>query len=658
MMTHYKLFNGTTNNDTVVGSPTEQNYFTDFGVGRDVLTGGKLDDVFMLTADKFVDTIDGGNGRDLVDYSAASSGLQIDLSAGAVMAGTVTVAKLSNIEDVNGTKLDDIIIGSKSDNTLDGGDGNDKISAGDGNDTLIGGAGTNYLDGGNGVDTVDYSKAGHTVFASLATNAGAEIDLVNGIMVSQDTYAHVENLHGSAYADTLIGNTGANAIDGGGGNDVIQGGGGGDTLHGGSGDDQIIGDNFNGVASDSTAYLYGDDGNDTLFASAGKDIMDGGTGNDWVDYSQTDPSHWTSGWTAGSAGVTVDLSAGVGHGSYAEGDTYTNIENVRGSNYDDNITGDANANILVGMSGDNVIHGGANNDTIIGGGDDDALFGDDGNDVLSGGTGTNHFDGGNGIDTVDYRGSAYNTIVDLTGSFFLSGEKDAQGHYYSADTYVSIENVEGSSHDDFIIGDDNDNVIHGNGGHDALFGRAGNDTIVGGDQNDLIDGGAGADILDGGKGVNVLSYLDSSAGVSVNLAAGTGAGGDATGDRFAHFQIVAGSSFNDVLIGSSNSDVLLEQAGINLMSGGAGHDTFAFMANLSGRDVIADFHMGEDRLAILGADSMSDLHISQSGANTIITFDNTAGAIMLDNVNAQDLIQHASTAFVFTDQDSITTLVQ
>ena len=122
-----------------------------------------------------------------------------------------------------------------------------------------------------------------------------------------------------------------------------------------------------------------------------------------------------------------------------------------------------------------------------------------------------------------------------------------------------------------------------------------------------------------------------------------------------NFQNIIGSNHNDALIGSGGDNVLIEQAGNNLLVGGAGHDTFAFVASQSSTDVIADFHVGEDKLAFIGADSLSDLHISQAGANTIISFDNGQGHIMLDNVNVSDLMAHASTGFVFTD--SLETLV-
>lgn len=654
-----KIWHGTQDNDVLVGSSTEQNEFLNLGIGNDVAIGGHLNDRFHMLVDQQVDRVDGGAGEDTIDYSGADRAVNINLSTGVVTAGFSVagtplstpheVAVVKNVEDVVGSKFGDTIVGSSGDNRLDGGAGNDTIHAGDGNDTLIGGTGTNLLDGGNGVDTADYSSAQHWVFADLATGGGVQLDSSYNAL-EQDTYVSIENLTGSSQADILIGDANANVINGGDGNDVVQGGSGGDTLHGGNGDDQLIGDNFLAATANSTTKMFGDGGDDTLSGSAGKDVMDGGTGSDWADYTQQDfdlqlgdQAHLGHNY----AGVTVDLSTGTGHGGYAEGDTYVNIENVRGTDGDDVITGDANDNILVGMDGNNVIHGGGGNDTLMGNG---LLFGDDGNDTFNAsGWGTTHYDGGAGTDTVDYSQEAYGAVISLTNTLLSSGSFDGSGNLGSHDSYTSIENVEGSQHNDAVLASNDDNVIDGNGGNDVIYSLGGNDTVNGGDGDDVIDGGAAADMLDGGTGVNTLSYTLSMQGVVVNLATSTATGGDATGDVISNFQNVAGSHFgNDVLIGSNGNNMMFEQAGNNFEAGGGGQDTFAFDSFLTGTTMIADFHIGEDKLAIVGGDSMQDLHVTQTTGGTLITFDNTSGSILLAGVNAQSFIQHESTEIVFS----------
>src|SRR5205823_10265308 len=116
-------------------------------------------------------------------------------------------------------------------------------------------------------------------------------------------------------------------------------------------------------------------------------------------------------------------------------DYYTSIENLTGSSHDDSLTGDANANVLDGGAGNDLIHGGGGNDTLIGG------------------TGVNVLDGGAGIDTVDYSNAAHSVSADLRVAAGNEFETLANGHQlYSHDTYISIENLTGSSHDDFLQG--------------------------------------------------------------------------------------------------------------------------------------------------------------------------------------------------------------
>ncbi|WP_343407493.1 hypothetical protein [Candidatus Amarolinea dominans] len=54
------------------------------------------------------------------------------------------------------------------------------------------------------------------------------------------------------------------------------------------------------------------------------------------------------------------------------------IENVNGSNFDDVISGDGNANRLNGNNGSDTLAGGAGADTINGGNGNDLLAGDGG----------------------------------------------------------------------------------------------------------------------------------------------------------------------------------------------------------------------------------------------------------------------------------------
>ena len=141
---------------------------------------------------------------------------------------------------------------------LAGGHGDDALSGGAGDDLLEGGPGADSLHGGDGVDAAGYATSLAGVQASLDRPEGNTGDAAG------DSYAGIENLLGSAYADRLEGDAGANALRGGAGDDRLGGLGGDDRLVGGDGNDIIAGGS----------------GDDKIFGSAGDDRMTGGAGAD------------------------------------------------------------------------------------------------------------------------------------------------------------------------------------------------------------------------------------------------------------------------------------------------------------------------------------------------------------------------------------------
>jgi Ca2+-binding RTX toxin-like protein len=94
-------------------------------------------------------TINGGGGRDTLDYSAFTSAVAVDL-----VTGTAPGCSVSAVENVFGGSNNDILTGSDLANVLVGGAGNDRINGGAGRDFLIGGLGTDTLDGGADDDIV------------------------------------------------------------------------------------------------------------------------------------------------------------------------------------------------------------------------------------------------------------------------------------------------------------------------------------------------------------------------------------------------------------------------------------------------------------------------------------------------------------------------
>ncbi|WP_343718488.1 calcium-binding protein, partial [Inquilinus sp.] len=429
-------------------------------------------------------------------------------------------------DTLNGLGGNDIIYGGGGIDLIDGGIGDDRLVGGLGDDILTGGAGGDRFEGGAGIDTVSYAGAIAAVVANLLSGVGSGGNNDS----TGDSFVDMENIIGGAGGDTLIGNNiAANVLTGNAGDDDLEGLGGNDTLLGGAGDDRLTG-------------------------GTGADQLDGGAGIDTIYYT-------------GSSAVTVDLSTGTASGGDAAGDVFSSIENVYGAFVaDDVLTGSAGNNILGGQSGNDILTGSAGNnilggqsgndilnglggaDTLLGSYDDDTLNGGDGNDVLYGESGADHLDGGAGIDTASYYNRPEAVVVDLAAGTGSGGE--AEG-----DTLTGIENVSGSQ------------------GSDTLSGDAGANALQGWNGNDVLRGRGGADHLDGGAGTDLASYWGEATAVTVNLATGTGSGGNAAGDTYVSIENVNGSKAGDTLIGSGGANALNGYEGNDVIQGGAGKDT-------------------------------------------------------------------------------------
>ncbi len=280
------------------------------------------------------------------------------------------------------------------------------------------------------------------------------------------------------------------------------------------------------------------------------------------------------------------------------------------------ITGTANDDKLIGTEKNEKINGGPDgtgtpatngNDSLYGLGGDDTLQGGTGNDLLVGGPGSDVNQGGAGEDTVSYATSAEGVRVSLLTGIARGG--DAGGDSFgdpNAEEYTNdIENLQGSGHDDELVGDTlaneiwglgGDDVISGNVGDDTLSGGAGDDELDGGDGDDTLTGGAGADALTGGKGDDTASYEGSASGVMVRLHSYVARNvdreaendSDAAGDTFVGRTTYKHTTTNaddetintestaadiENLTGSSHADILAGDGRENEIKGGDGDDT-------------------------------------------------------------------------------------
>jgi Ca2+-binding RTX toxin-like protein len=151
---------GSDHNDTLTGNNVDN--IISGGLGNDRLNGGKG-----------ADTLRGFGGLDTAIYLSSNGGVTINLNTGHTSGGEAEGDTLEMIENLIGSKKNDILTGSDVANVLSGDIGNDSLDGGLNADTLKGGAGDDHLTGGQGVDTL-YGGKGIDTFALFNLSASAD----------------------------------------------------------------------------------------------------------------------------------------------------------------------------------------------------------------------------------------------------------------------------------------------------------------------------------------------------------------------------------------------------------------------------------------------------------------------------------------------------
>jgi Ca2+-binding RTX toxin-like protein len=492
---------------------------------------------------------------------------------------------------INGTSGDDTYVGSNFADTMVLGGGNDSVWGGSGSDVIFGNAGSDTLRGDAGDDVLNGGAGADTLEGGSGTDTASYANAGIGIYYLAGDIA---NATGEARGDTY------NSIEnvmGSNFNDAIGIGGGNNTLSGMAGNDQ----------------LFGQGGDDVLIGGLGGDILNGDSGIDIASYENATTAIYV---------VFADLG---GSGGEAAGDSFISIEGLRGSIYNDILGMDGTANFIFGGIGD------------------DKMFGEGGNDVLDGGLGADLFNGGSGTDTASYQ-SAYTGDIYLLAGDFGNAYGDGRG-----DSYVSIENIIGSSFRDIIGIGEGDNKVEGRGGNDWLWGQGGNDILV---------GGTGGDLLDGGTGNDTASYEDAFpqeatiSGIYLFFGDLGSATGEAAGDSFLSIENITGTAYDDiigwdsgnnVINGGAGNDRLFGGAGNDTLIGGAGNDRYAYTGAGFGNDIITNFEDGADRIdfsSYAGA-SFANLLITAATGGVSVTFGTDTiflGGVALGQISAADFL--------------------
>jgi Ca2+-binding RTX toxin-like protein len=201
-------------------------------------------------------------------------------------------------------------------------------------------------------------------------------------------------------------------------------------------------------------------------------------------------------------------------------------------------------------------------------------------------------------------------------------------------------------------GTDNSDIIHGTSGGwpdgDAIWGYGGDDEIYAGDGWDYLTGGLGADYLDGGSAFDQAIYADSPVGVIVFLDHGLGFGGTAEGDVLVNIENLAGSEFDDVLIGDDYRNELYGRNGQDTLKGGGGYDR---LAGDAGNDLLIGGTEGDYLHGGAGFDTASyesspagvvvslitdSAALGDAQGDTLDSIENLTGSNYVDNLIGDD----------------------
>ena len=502
---------------------------------------------------------------------------------------------------INGDDDGNTLVGTADDDIINGFAGEDVIDGGDGDD---------FIDGGADFDGGDWRSRGQAFTFTLDgfTNTAVSFD-----ETETDTFERLERVFGTNFGDVYNIGGGFTADSGdfislrlGAGDDIVNNDGekvvrieylsasAGVTVDLSQGTAESTDPNdAAGIGSDTFSNIHrvrGSNFDDILIGTdsggffeqfegrGGSDSIDGGGGtNNEVRYS----FH--------SEAIVADLVAGTVDKGSNETDTIQNIQRVRGSAFGDTISGDDAANRLQGEAGDDEINGGGAADTLQGDAGDDVLSGGAGDDFIIGGDDDDTIDGGSDFDTVDYRDRGQAFTFTLTAFTNFATSADLQ----ETDT---LERVEG------IFGSDNGDTYIIESTFEADF-----DNFV------SLRLGAGDDDITNDTAAVRIDYRSAAAGVTVDLAAGTGAStaaNDAAGvgsDTFSNIHRVRGSEFGDTILGSDSGGAFEDfegRGGDDLIDGVGGTNNQANYAaspnrvvvDLSANEASEDGRGGSDQL--------------------------------------------------------------
>ncbi len=252
------LLIGGIGNDTLNGEEdqgllygSEGNDALNGDAGNDTLYGGaRIDTLDDVSGN---DSLIGGAGIDVASFIDAPSGISISLPEGRAWKGDAHFEIFEQVENLEGSEFDAILVGDASGNYFVGFDGDDSLEGQGGNDLLMSGDGNGFLNGDEGGDYLE----------NIENLVGSEF---NDILVGDAVGSHFVSFGRDDSLEGLAGNALLMSSDG---NDFLDGGEGDDYLYGLFGNDTVAG------RADNRTLLSGQLGNTPLLGSDGNDLLHG-----------------------------------------------------------------------------------------------------------------------------------------------------------------------------------------------------------------------------------------------------------------------------------------------------------------------------------------------------------------------------------------------
>jgi Ca2+-binding RTX toxin-like protein len=545
---------------------------------------------------------------------------------------SLKLSSATGIENAIGGALADRLTGNSRNNVLTGGAGSDtylfNTNTAQGSDTIVEAAAAD-------ADTLNFSATtSQAVSVNLASTVAQTVNANLTLTFSSAT--GLENVIGGALGDTLTGNSENNVLTGGAGDDTLAGGTGNDTYvfdcDSALGSDTVVeaananidtldfsGTTTQGVAVDlsSTAAqtvnsnltltlssgtgienVLGGALADTLAGNSRANVLTGGAGNDTYVFDTDSALGSDTVVEADNTGVdTLDFSGtttknvAVNLASTAAQTVNSNltltlssatgIENVLGGSLNDTLTGNSRANVLTGGPG---------NDTYLF--DTDSALGSD-TVVEAAGADT---------DTLDFSGTTTKSVaIDLSSTAAQTVNSNLT---LTLSSGTGIENVLGGALADALTGNSENNVLTGGAGNDSyLF-----DT----------DSALGSDTVVEAANANI-DTLDFSATTTQGVAVDLSSTAAQTVNSNLTLTLSSGTGIENV-IGGALADTLSGNSRANVLTGGAGNDTYRFNCDSAqGSDTVVEAaNVGLDMLDFSGTTTKGvTIDLSSTAAQTV-----------------------------------------